>query len=163
MSTIEVPYSSAPANRRRVWRWIALGIGAVVIVAVAMLGLMNWRMHAIPSDLDVSTNRTSAQGLYQVSYAPNQDPAALDQLHSWTLHVATPDGQPVADAIITVDGGMPQHGHGLLSQLQVTKRLGGGDYLVEGMQFPMAGWWVVDFTIDAADQPDTVRFNMIVK
>jgi hypothetical protein len=163
MNTIEAPYSSAPANRRRPWRWIALGIGAVVIVAVTMLGLMIWRMHAIPADLDLTTTRLSNQGLYRVSYAPNRSPLTFNQIHSWTIHVATPDGQPVTDATITVDGGMPQHGHGLPSQPQVTRHLGGGDYLAEGMKFQMGGWWVVDFSIDAANQHDTVRFNMIVK
>jgi len=78
-------------------------------------------------------------------------------------HVATPDGQPVTDAVITVDGDMPQHGHGLPTRPQVTKHLGNGDYLVEGLKFQMGGWWVVDFTIDANGKHDTVRFNMILK
>ena len=56
----------------------------------------------------------------------------------------------MTDAAITVDGDMPQHGHGLPTRPQVTKHLGNGDYLVEGMKFQMGGWWVVDFTIDAA-------------
>ncbi len=58
---------------------------------------------------------------------------------------------------------MPQHGHGLPTRPQVTKNLGNGDYLVEGMKFQMGGWWVVDFTIDTAGKHDTVRFNMILK
>ena len=66
-------------------------------------------------------------------------------------------------ASISVDGDMPQHGHGLPTRPQVTKHLGNGDYLAEGMKFQMGGWWVVDFTIDAAGQKDTVRFNMILK
>jgi hypothetical protein len=87
----------------------------------------------------------------------------INQIHTWIIHVATPDGQPVTDAAITVDGDMPQHGHGLATRPQVTKHLGNGDYLVEGMKFQMGGWWVVDFTIEAAGQRDTARFNMILK
>jgi hypothetical protein len=58
---------------------------------------------------------------------------------------------------------MPQHGHGLPTQPQVTQSLGNGDYLVEGMKFQMAGWWVVDFNIDSAGQRDNVRFNLILQ
>jgi hypothetical protein len=87
----------------------------------------------------------------------------LNQTNAWTIHVATAASQLVTDAAITVDGDMPQHGHGPPTRPQVTKNLGNGDYLVEGMKFQMGGWWVVDFTIDAHGRHDTVRFNMILK
>jgi hypothetical protein len=58
---------------------------------------------------------------------------------------------------------MPQHGHGLPSRPQVTKNLGSGNYLVEGMKFQMGGWWVMDFTINANGQTDAVHFNMMLK
>ena len=64
------------------------------------------------------------------------------------------------DATIAVDGGMPQHGHGLPTKPRVTKRLGNGEHVVDGMKFNMGGWWVVDFTIDANGQSDAIRFNM---
>jgi hypothetical protein len=84
-------------------------------------------------------------------------------MHQWTLHVETADGQPVENATITLDGDMPQHGHGLPTSPQVTEYLGNGDYLVEGLRFQMGGWWVMDFAITAEGQSDTVRFNMIVE
>ncbi len=87
----------------------------------------------------------------------------MGRLHAWTLHVARADGTLVADAAIAVNGDMPQHGHGLPTRPRVTRNLGNGDYLVEGMKFQMGGWWVVDFTIDAGGKHDTVRFNMILK
>ena len=67
--------------------------------------------------------------------------------------------KPVQDATITLDGDMPQHGHGLPTQPRVTKYLGNGDYLVEGMKFQMGGWWLVDFTMGADSQTDAVHFN----
>jgi hypothetical protein len=124
---------------------------------------MLYRMNYVPSDLDLSTTRRSNQGLYQVSYTPRRGPIVINQLHAWTIHVATPDGRPVTDAVIAVDGDMPQHGHGPPTRPRVTKHLGNGDYLVEGMKFQMGGWWVVDFIIDAHGRHDTVRFNMILK
>src|SRR5690606_10948808 len=106
--------------------------------------------------------RLSAQGAYRVSYEPRHGPIAVNQIHAWTLHVETADGRAVEGATIAVDGDMPQHGHGLPTEPQVTTELGGGDYLVEGVKFHMPGWWVMDFTIDAGDQTDTVRFDLLL-
>jgi YtkA-like protein len=163
MSSITAPRSAARAKRNRVWKWVAGSVAALALMALAAFGFMLYRMNYVPSDLDLSTTRLSNQGAYQVSYTPRRGPIVINQIHSWTLHLATRDGQPVTDAVITVDGDMPQHGHGLPTQPQVTSYLGNGDYLVEGMKFQMGGWWVVDFTIDARGQRDTVRFNMILK
>jgi len=62
-------------------------------------------------------------------------------MHSWILRLETLDGQPVRNAEITVAGGMPKHNHGLPTAPQVTRELGNGDYLVEGIKFQMAGWY----------------------
>jgi hypothetical protein len=58
-----------------------------------------------------------------------------------------------------VDGGMPQHNHGMPTQPQVTP-LGSGDYRVEGMKFQMPGHWVVTVAVDAEGQQDTATFNL---
>lgn len=110
--------------------------------------------------LDFSTTRLSENGLFRVSYASSQNLVPVNQMHQWTLHVETADGQLVENANITVDGDMPEHGHGLPTRPQVTDYLGNGDYLVEGVKFQMGGWWVMDFTITANEQTDAVRFNM---
>ena len=162
MNTIAASDSTGMANRGRAWKWIALGIGALALVLLLAYGFMLYRMNDVPADLDLATTRLSNQGVYQVSYTPRRGPIVINQIHTWTIHVARPDDQPVTDAAITVDGDMPQHGHGLPTRPQVTKHLGNGDYLVEGMKFQMGGWWVVDFTIDAGGRHDTVRFNMIL-
>jgi hypothetical protein len=164
MSTITTIVSQSIAQRRgRTLRWLLGFAGGILLLIVAWFGLMLYRMNYVPADLDLATTRLSTQGVYRVSYAPNRTSIAINQIHTWTIHVATPDGQPVTDAAITMDGDMPQHGHGLPTRPQVTKNLGNGDYLVEGMKFQMGGWWVVDFTIDSAVQRDTVRFNLILK
>ena len=149
--------------KRRTLRWIAAIVGGIVLLLAAWFGFTLYRMNYVPSDLDLSTTRRSNQGVYQVSYTPRRGSIVINQIHAWTLHVATPDGQPITDATIRVDGDMPQHGHGLPTRPQVTRHLGNGDYLVEGMKFQMGGWWVVDFTVEHAGQHDSVRFNMILK
>lgn len=115
------------------------------------------------SDLNTSTSVLTDQGLFRVSYTSDTTPPSLNQIHTWTIHVETADGQPVKNAEISVDGGMPQHGHGLPTSPQVTQNLGGGDYLVEGMKFQMLGWWEVKFLITANGQSDTVTFNIILE
>jgi hypothetical protein len=76
--------------------------------------------------------------------------------------VETPDGEPVENAEIKVDGGMPEHGHGLPTKPQMTEYLGEGDYRVEGMKFQMTGWWEVKFDITAEGQTDKVTFNLML-
>lgn len=69
-------------------------------------------------------------------------------------------GMPVEGATISVDGGMPQHGHGLPTTPRVTRALGEGAYQVEGLKFNMGGWWEVKFRIEAAAGVDSVTFNL---
>jgi hypothetical protein len=137
--------------------------GGVLIVGIIIFSFMFIRMNYVPADLDTSTRLTSAQGLYVISYSPETGSVPLNQMQKWTLHVETPDGQPVENAAITVDGDMPQHGHGLSSRPQVTQYLGNGDYQVEGLRFHMPGWWVVDFVVNSEGQSDSVRFNLTLR
>ncbi|HCB50857.1 MAG TPA: hypothetical protein DEP47_15400 [Chloroflexi bacterium] len=86
----------------------------------------------------------------------------MNEIHSWTIHLETPDGQAVENAQIAVDGGMPQHNHGFPTAPEVTEELGGGDYLLEGVKFNMAGWWELKLAISAGDQTDDVTFNLVL-
>jgi hypothetical protein len=143
--------------------WLGTALGGLVLIYVIAMNVMMSRMGDVPSDLDTSTTRTSDNGMFKVSYTASTGTVPINQLHQWTLHVETADGQPVEDATIDVDGDMPQHGHGLPTQPRVTNNLGNGDYLVDGMKFQMGGWWLMDFTITANGQSDAVHFNMMLK
>lgn len=116
-----------------------------------------------PSDLDLSTTRMSDQGSLKVSYKSDIMPVPINKIHSWTLKVETADGMPVTDAEISIDGDMPEHGHGLPTQPEVTQDFGGGEYLVEGMKFSMPGWWSLKFIIRTQDTEERVMFNLILK
>jgi hypothetical protein len=141
---------------------IATIIGIVLFIAIG-LGILMLRMNYVPAELDISTTRMTEQGIYELSYTSDSGIVPINQIQNWTLHVETAEGQPVENATITVDGDMPQHGHGLATRPQVTDYLGNGDYKVEGMKFHMPGWWVVDFVVTADGQTDQVRFNMLLK
>ncbi len=114
----------------------------------------------VPADLDTATAKLSDHEHYRVSIAPEAEPVVINTLHNWVLEIMTPDGKPVEKAEVSLDGGMPAHGHGLPTAPQVTEYLGDGKYLIEGVRFNMAGWWQVSFTING-HHADTTRFNII--
>jgi hypothetical protein len=148
----------------RILFWLSGILGGLVLTYVIAMNVMMSRMNSeVPTDLDYSTTRTSDDGLFKVSYTASTGSVPVNEMHQWTLHVETADGQPVEDATIGVDGDMPQHGHGLPTQPRVTKNLGNGNYLVDGMKFQMGGWWLMDFTITADGATDAVHFNMMLQ
>lgn len=116
-----------------------------------------------PTELDYSTTRTSDSGRYIVSFTSALDPIAINEMHTWTLHIEDAEGAAVDNATIQVAGDMPEHRHGMPTQPQVTENLGNGDYLVEGMRFQMGGWWTVTFAIEADGAADSVTFNLQLK
>jgi hypothetical protein len=109
---------------------------------------------------DYASQRLSDQGVYRVSYQVEDGAVAIRRLHNWRLHIERTDGSPVTDATVEVDGDMPEHRHGLPTRPRVTRHLGNGDYLVEGIKFQMGGWWVMDFTIASGARKDKVQFNL---
>lgn len=102
----------------------------------------------------------SQSGLFHMTYISKLDPIVINRIHSWLLHVETPDGQPVESDDITVEGGMPVHNHGLPTIPRMTQSLGNGDYLVEGMRFHMNGYWEITVTIDAGGNRDYVVITL---
>lgn len=116
-----------------------------------------------PKQLDLSLSRPTAGQKFVVTLVPPTPPAPLHRMHSWQIRLASPDGQPIRGARIDIDGGMPQHGHGLPSQPQVTRELAAGTYLIEGMKFSMTGWWEIRLVINAAEASDHVTFNTVVQ
>lgn len=113
-----------------------------------------------PTNLDYSRTRTSESGVYRATIVTQGDSIPTGKLQSWTLHLETANGAPVDVATVSIDGGMPQHGHGLPTKPQVTRALGDGNHLVEGMKFNMGGWWVVKFRVSSSAGSDSLVFNL---
>ena len=135
---------------------IMLRKALLTLLAVQLSGCMT-----PPPDLDLSLTRTTTQKKYVVAIHPLADPIAINQMHAWEVKVMSPAGAPVLQAQIEVDGGMPQHGHGLPTRPRVTKELGDGRYLIEGMKFSMTGWWELKLNVRSAGVADTVTFNKV--
>src|SRR5262245_16676677 len=103
--------------------------------------------------------RVSAQGRYIATLAPE---GQLRPRRLQTVRVVVTDdsGQAIDGATLTIDGGMPQHGHGLPTRPRVTRTLGDGAYEIEGVRFNMGGWWEFKLAINAASGSDIVTFNL---
>lgn len=115
-----------------------------------------------PPNLDLTLQHASAAGKFMVRMEPPATGPAIQQLHAWQLRLSTPDGTPVSQARIAIDGGMPQHGHGLPTRPRITHELAPGVYALEGMKFSMTGWWDLRLSIQAGPVADNVVFNLIV-
>jgi hypothetical protein len=103
--------------------------------------------------------RTSAQGRYVATLEP-AEPLRVRKLQRVRVTIADANGRPVDGATISVDGGMPQHGHGLPTRPRVTQALGGGVYEIDGVRFNMGGWWEFELDVAGAAGSDRVTFNL---
>ena len=150
--------TNSPFRRRR-RRFAAAARAPLALTLVAAVTSACMLFARAPKNLDYSRTRESAGGVYRATVRPQGDTIPQGKLHRWTLHLETAAGAPVDSARVAVDGGMPQHGHGLPTSPR-TRELGNGDYAVEGMKFNMGGWWVVKFRVQSDAGSDSVEFNV---
>jgi hypothetical protein len=113
-----------------------------------------------PADLNYTLHKPTNAGYYVASLVSRKTPVPVGAMHTWVVTVTTPDGVPLDDVQISIDGGMPQHGHGLPTRPRVTQQLGGGKHLIEGMKFNMSGWWTITLSIEGAGGADSATFNL---
>lgn len=104
---------------------------------------------------------TSQRGIYTVSFESSLEPIAINRIHTWKMHI-TADGEPVVNALLTVEGGMPAHDHGLPTRPRITEELGNGNYRLDGMRFHMQGAWEITIEIEADGRTDTVIIKLVL-
>jgi hypothetical protein len=51
-----------------------------------------------PGDLDMATTKLTEEEAFQVTISSNLDPLILNEIHSWTVHVETVEGEAVENA-----------------------------------------------------------------
>ena len=133
---------------------MTLALGATACTPVlAIAGVQR------PAATEFGQTRVSSNQVYAVTLQPAQA-LKLRQLQTLPVLVTDAQGRPVDGATITVDGGMPEHGHGLPTQPRVTRALGGGLYEIEGLRFNMGGWWELKLAIESPAGADRVTFNL---
>jgi hypothetical protein len=103
--------------------------------------------------------RTSNAGLYSATLVPIE-PLRPRRLQVLQVAITDASGVPIQHAHITIDGGMPQHGHGLPTQPRVTKHVGDGVYEIDGVRFNMGGWWEFTLSVTTDSGTDLVTFNL---
>lgn len=134
-------------------------IAAAVVLAGAGYVAVTMATTA-PADLDYSLSQLSATGAYRVTLTPGLEPVPVGQMHTWMANVTAPDGGTLDDVAVTFDGGMPQHGHGLPTQPQVTGRTEDGAFVVDGVKFNMPGWWEIKLHVEGPAGADVATFNL---
>jgi len=139
-------------------------LSLVAAVAVTGCGHLMMMTHgsdiARPAETEFGIGpRASASRQFTATLQPDQP---LRPRRMQTVRVAITDaaGAPVDNATIRIDGGMPQHGHGLPTRPRVTRALGNGLYEIEGVRFNMGGWWEFKLAINAPSGSDIVTFNL---
>jgi hypothetical protein len=138
----------------------------VMSAAVATTGcghvmmMMHGKNVARPSATEFGTGpRASASRRFTATLQPDQ-PLRPRRMHTVRVAITDAAGVPVDDARIQIDGGMPQHGHGLPTRPRVTRALGNGLYEIEGVRFNMGGWWEFKLAINTPSGSDVVTFNL---
>lgn len=129
----------------------------VHLIAMAAISVTSLASAAQPS-----WEQTSEQGRFLVRFAPQAESIVVGQFQSWIITLRDDGGKPVYPARIGVAGGMPGHGHGMPTQPQVTKYLGDGRYLVEGMKFNMAGDWLFNIVIETPAGRDRATLDITI-
>lgn len=138
----------------------AVVLGVVALGACAHLAMMLHRgVERPPAEEFGFGPRGSAGGVYRATLQPTGE-LGTRRMHSAKLVLRTADDAPVPNAAIQVDGGMPQHGHGLPTAPRVTRDLGNGEYQVDGLRFNMPGWWELKFRIATPAGTDSLTFNL---
>ena len=134
------------------------GIAGVALTGPAHAGLFSSVERPAAAEFGAGP-RESANHLYKATLQPAQG-FRLRQLQTVPVLIVDAKGQPVDGATITVDGGMPEHSHGLPTRPVVKRYLGNGVYEIEGLRFSMGGWWEVKLAIETPGGSDRVTFNL---
>jgi len=150
-----------PHSNRRFIRDLARVAAAIVLTAFTVgCGHLMGMLEPQPAESEFGWGpRASQHQLYTATLQPTQ-PLKARRLLTVPVRITDAGGRPVDDAVILVDGGMPQHGHGLPTQPRVARALGNGVYEIEGLRFNMGGWWELELAIQTAAGTDNVTFNL---
>jgi hypothetical protein len=145
---------------------------ATLAVVVAAAGSMTACAHAMtmihgsrakrPAATEFGPGpRASANGLYQATLEASRE-LRPRRMHTVRVAIVDAAGRSVEGAMLTIDGGMPEHGHGLPTRPRMTRAIGDGTYEIEGVRFNMGGWWELRVTITSERGADTVTFNLSI-
>lgn len=126
---------------------------AVLLVFAVGTGGLPQHLQAAADPSAISSLR-SQQGWFEAVAVADVQPLPLNTLHAWTLQLRNASGEPLVDAQVRVEGGMPAHNHGLPTLPVVTPTSTPGRYRIEGMRFHMQGEWELRLTVTQGGNTD---------
>lgn len=132
----------------------------------ASLLLLLWFGAALAADpqavsvLTADQHWTSDAQRFQLRVESSLQPIEINRIHHWTLHLTDAEGRPVTDAVLEIEGGMPDHDHGLPTRPRFSSGDGLGSYRLEGLRFHMPGDWKLKLSIRAGELSDVVQFPL---
>ncbi|MFC3752906.1 FixH family protein [Aquamicrobium ahrensii] len=136
---------------------ISAGITAALVAIVVAIYMIRADRNG---GQDIARAKQSESGLFSVTMQPEKGQVRMGETQVWLVTVKSKEGQPVENAALHVSGGMPEQNQGLPTSPQATGYLGNGRYRIEGVKFPVPGWWQLRLWIFAAAGTDTVVFNI---
>ncbi|MEA2464851.1 MAG: hypothetical protein QOJ98_2598 [Acidobacteriota bacterium] len=139
-----------------------IAVLAVFTITVSACASMLHRVEKPAPDQFGLGPRTSAESRYTATIEPPAQPLKARRMLKVQVTIRDAGGRPVDGATIDIDGGMPQHGHGLPTKPRVTRSLGDGRYEIDGLRFNMGGWWELHLAVTSPAGADRVTFNLQV-
>ena len=134
------------ARRRRQASAVATGLLCLLLADLA------------PADEPVMYR--SDAGHYVVTFEPSTETLEINRIHSWHLTVTDTDRKLLGNLEIEVDGGMPEHDHGMPTRPQVVASKTAGHYRVDGVRFHMPGRWEIRISIFDGQRRDFVTIGI---
>jgi hypothetical protein len=111
---------------------------------------------------DWSLEKLTKDGKFRVALIPPVPDPPMQQIHAWSIRLMKPDGTPIENGLVYLNGGMPEHGHGLPTRPMTVGEVAPGVYRVEGVKFNMPGRWELIVAIQANGTEDFAYFNKMV-
>lgn len=102
--------------------------------------------------------QTSVNGLFKVRILC-QDLPTVGSFQACQLELKDKNDQALSEAQISLDGGMPTHGHGLPTAPIVSPLARQGYYKIEGLQYNMPGTWLLGLLIKTTAGQDKLVFS----
>lgn len=115
-----------------------------------------------PQAASVSLEGETEGGHYRIRVRPAVQPVPLHRMHDWIVGIELLGDASKIPTAVTFDGGMPSHGHGFVTQPRVTRNLGGGEFLVEGVKFHMPGEWVLRVTVASGSASEGITLPLAI-
>ncbi|MEO5818505.1 MAG: FixH family protein [Gemmatimonadaceae bacterium] len=114
----------------------------------------------IPAGPVASLGRRRSHGGKYAAEVVSTTPLIVGATESWTIHLTRRNQQRVAHARVTVQPWMPETAD--RRPAMTARYIGHGDYRVDGVVLPRAGWWNVALVIVGRAGIDSVAFNVIL-